>query len=103
MQKKSTFTTISDILVKFDPLKDKYISKEYQAFGVYLAEKLYDIKHKSLYIKFAKTFPRPSLEEALRFVVDSKATNKGALFMWKLKQMNILKEPKKKDKAIELL
>lgn len=79
--------SIKDILKKFDPLKDKYISREYQAFGVYLAQKLEDERHKSLYIKFAKIIPRPVLEEALRYVVDSNARSKAALFMWKLKEM----------------
>lgn len=80
--------SIKNILKKFDPLHDKYISREYQSFGVYIAQKLEDERHISLYIKFAKTIPRPVLEKALRFVVDSKARKKGALFMWKLKQLN---------------
>lgn len=79
--------TVSDILKRFDPLEDRYISREYQSYGVHLAEKLQDKKHKSMYIKFAKTLPRPVLEEALRFVIDSSARRKAALFMWKLKEM----------------
>ena len=35
----------------------------------------------------AKTMPRAILEKALSFVIDSTAKNKGALFMWKLKQL----------------
>lgn len=80
--------TIKDILKKFDPIKDKYISREYQSFGIYLAQKLDDEKRKALYIKLAKTIPRSVLEEALRFVIDSNARRKAALFMWKLKQLN---------------
>lgn len=79
--------SLSDILKKFDPLEDKYISREFQAYGCYLAEKLGDERKKSLYIKIAKEIPRSILEEALRFVVDSKARSKSALFMWKLKEM----------------
>lgn len=52
-----------------------------------MSEQLDDPKHKSLYIKMAKTEHRAILEKALSFVVDSKATNKGALFMWKVKQI----------------
>jgi len=78
---------IKDILKTFDPFEAKYISREYQAFGVHLAQKLGDDKHKALYIKLAKTIPRPVLEEALRFVSDSNARNKAALFMWKLKEL----------------
>lgn len=82
--------SINDILKKFDPLEDRYISREYQSFGVHLSEKLEDKRHKSLYIKLAKTLPRPVLEAALRFVVDANAKNKGALFMWKLKEIGII-------------
>lgn len=83
--------TVRDILKRFDPLEDRYVSREYQAYGVHLAEKLQDKKHKSMYIKFAKTLPRPVLEEALRFVIDSNARKKAALFMWKLKEMGAFK------------
>ena len=78
---------INDILKKFDPVKDKYISREFQSFGIHLAEELDDYKHKSLYIKLAKTYHRSVLEKALSFAVDSNARNKGALFMWKLKEL----------------
>lgn len=87
--------SIKDILKSFNPLSDKYISREYQAFGIYLSDKLEDEKRKSLYIKLAKTLPRPVLEEALRFVIDSAARRKGALFMWKLKELGIFPKAKK--------
>lgn len=95
--------SIKDILNKFDPIVDKYVSREFQSYGVHLAEKLDDSRHKGLYIRLAKNYPRPVLEQALRFVVDSKARNKGALFMWKLKEMGATssvpkKEPKRKKK-----
>lgn len=84
--------TIKQILKTFDPLKDKYVSREYQSFGVYLSQKLDDEKHKSMYIKFAKTHPRPVLEQALRFVIDANARKKSALFMWKLREMGVFKK-----------
>ena len=68
--------------------KNKYISREFQDYGVRLAEDLGDLKHKSLYIKLAKTVDRQILEQCKRFVIDSNADSKGALFMWKLKQIN---------------
>lgn len=89
--------TIKDILLKFKPTEDKYISREFQSFGVHLAEKLQDQRRISLYIKLAKTLPRPVLEEALRFVVDSNARSKGALFMWKLKELGVVGKPKSKS------
>ena len=85
--------SVNDILKKFNPLEDKYknVSREYQSFGVHLAQKLQDERHKSMYIKFAKTIPRPVLEAAYRFVVDANAKNKAALFIWKLKDLGMFK------------
>lgn len=79
--------SIKQVLNRFDPIKDKYISREFQSYGIYLAEKLDDYRHKSLYIKLAKTTHRSILEKALSYVVDSNAKKKGALFMWKLKEL----------------
>lgn len=79
--------SVKQILKNFDPVKDRYISREFQSFGIYLAEQLDDYKHRSLYIKLAKTIHRSILEKALSYVSDSKARNKGALFMWKLKEI----------------
>lgn len=79
--------SIKNVLKKFDPVTDKYVSREFQTFGLYLAEQLDDYKHRSLYIKLAKTVHRSILEKALSFVSDSTADNRGALFMWKLKEL----------------
>jgi hypothetical protein len=79
--------SIKSVLSKYNPTTDKYISREFQTFGLHLAESLDDYKHRSLYIKLAKTVHRSILEEALTFAVDSNANNKGALFMWKLKEI----------------
>jgi hypothetical protein len=85
---------VGDVLKNFDPLQDKYISREFQAYGVYLAEKLNDYRRKALYIKLAKQIHRPILDQALRFVLDSNARNKAALFMWKLKELGVFKKKK---------
>ncbi len=76
--------TISDILKKFNPIEDKYISREFQSYGIFLAENLGDYKHKSLYIRLAKTVPRAILEKAYSFVKDANATSRPKLFMWKM-------------------
>lgn len=83
----SGIQSVGDILVKFNPLEDKYISREFQAYGYFLAEKLHDMKHKSLYMRLAKQLPRAVLEKSLSYVLDAKINRKGALFMWKLKQL----------------
>lgn len=90
----TSIKTVGQILLNFNPLEDKYISREFQQFGIYIAEELGDYKHKSLYIKLAKTTDRALLEKSLSFTKDSNAKNRGALFMWKLKQ---LKDEKKKN------
>lgn len=88
--------SIKDVLLKFNPLEDKYISREYQSYGIYLAEQLGDYRRRGLYIKMAKTIPRAVLEKALSFVKDAtNAKRKGALFMWKLTEMGVLKKKKK--------
>lgn len=79
--------SVQDVLKKFNPQVDKYVSREFQTFAMKLTEELDDYKHKSLYMKLAKTEHRALLEKALSFCVDSNAKNKGALFMWKLKEL----------------
>lgn len=79
--------TVGDVLKKFNPVEDKYISREFQAYGIYLSEELRDYKHRSLYIRLAKTVPRALLEKALSFVKDSNAKSRARLFMWKLKKL----------------
>jgi len=83
---------IGQILKNFKPVEDKYISREFQSFGIYLSEELDDYKHRGLYIRLAKTIHRAILEKALSFVSDSNAKNKGALFMWKLSQLRAGKD-----------
>ena len=89
-RKSSDFSKISSVLDHYKHAsKDKFVSREFQQYGYNLAEELGDLKHKSLYIKLAKTAPRGLLESARTFVKDSEnAKNKGALFMWKLKHLN---------------
>lgn len=93
--------TIQDILKKFNPVEDKYVSREFQAYGIYLAETLGDTDHISLYIKLAKTVPRVILDKALSFTKDANANSKPKLFMWKMsalkKELGI--ESKKKIKV----
>lgn len=96
---------IADILKgrKFD--RDYRCSHEFQAYGNRLAEELGDKKHRSLYIKMAKTEDRNLLESARISVITSRnATTKGKLFMWKvgqlkkeLKEKNSTEKPKKKN------
>jgi len=70
--------------------RNKYVTREYQDYGYRLAAELDDLKHKALYIKLAKTVDRALLDHCRRFVLDSNADSKGALFMWKLKQLKSL-------------
>ncbi len=101
--KSSAMQTVGNILTNFNPLEDKYISREFQHFGYHLSEKLEDMKHKALYMRLAKTVPRVFLEKALSYVLDAKVKKKGALFMWKLKELGAWKgkEEKKEKKKVK--
>ncbi len=85
---KQGMQSLGDILHDFDWDKKKYISQEFQDYGYRLAEKLFDLKHKALYIKLAKELPRSLLEEALNFVKDANnVKSRAKLFMWKLNEI----------------
>lgn len=66
---------------------NKYISQEFQDYGLLLATELGDEKHKSLYIKMAKQIDRGILERARSFVKDANARSQAKLFMWKVKEL----------------
>ncbi|HRN96548.1 MAG TPA: hypothetical protein PLD54_03830 [Candidatus Levybacteria bacterium] len=87
---------IGDILKDFNPVTDKYVSREFQSYGLYLAEELDDYKHRALYIKLAKTTHRSLLEKALSYVKDANVDRKGALFMWRLKQLKTAQKNEQK-------
>ena len=85
----TSFQTLESLFDRFQ-LEDKggYITQEFQDFGYRLAVELGDLKHKSLYIKMAKTIPRGLLERALSYVADAQEVkSKAKLFMWRLKQL----------------
>lgn len=97
--KNKNFSNLGDILKDYQKKEeDRYISREFQTFGLELAEALDDMAHKALYIKLAKTTPRGLLEAAKSFVVDApNVRSKGKLFMWKLKQLKNEKVNKQKQ------
>jgi hypothetical protein len=87
-KKNNTVSLKSLIASKKKVEKNKYISREFQDYGYQLAERLGDLKYKSLYIKLAKDYPREVLERVYSFVADyPDAKNKGKLFMWKMKEI----------------
>ncbi len=73
--------------IDFKNNEDKYLSREFQKYGIYLAERLGDMKHKALYIKMAREENREVLAAALSFVLDANARSKARLFMWKVAQL----------------
>lgn len=82
---KSIAKAIAETKFKDRP---KNISREFQMYGVFLAESLDDTKHYSLYIKLAKEVDRQLLEEALNFTKGYySAKSKARVFMWKLKEL----------------
>lgn len=82
---KSIAKAIAETKFKDRP---KNISREFQMYGIFLAESLNDTKHYSFYIKMAKEIDRKILEEALNFTKGYYgAKNKARVFMWKLKEL----------------
>lgn len=78
--------------------KHKYISKEYQSYGLRLAGKLGDKKRATMYIKWAKEKPRGILEQALSFTSDyPNAKDKSRIFMWKVKELEKENTEKKEE------
>ncbi len=60
---------------------------EFQAYAYRLAHDLNDLNHLRIYMKLAKNVERPLLEQAYSFVADSRTSEKGKLFLWKLKKI----------------
>lgn len=91
-----------DDLIKDFVERRKYVSREYQDFGLRIASKLEDTARSSLYIKLAKEKPRALIMQAFSFAVDyPNAKNRGKLFMWKLKELeNERKEAGKTDDIV---
>ena len=99
--RKKPASTLSSLLDKYqDTLfaRQKYVKNEFQAYGLELAKELGDWENRSLYLRLAKTTPRPILEKARLFVKDQlPGTIKTPykLFMWKLKQIKLEEAAKK--------
>ncbi|MFH1601395.1 MAG: hypothetical protein ABIB61_00365 [Candidatus Shapirobacteria bacterium] len=83
--------SIKELLKDLDLSKRKrYISQEFQAYGLLLAKELKDWENRSLYIKLAKINSRDLLEKARCFVKDQDAKiikSRARLFMWKLGEL----------------
>lgn len=80
--------------------KHKYISKEYQFYGLRLAGKLGDIKRATMYIKWAKEKPRAILEQAYSFAIDyPSAKDRSRIFMWKVKELENEYKARKKENS----
>lgn len=95
--------SIKAILQSFNPSEDKYISREFQKYGYDLSEEMEDFKHRALYIKLAKTVPRPILEKARNFVKDAgNVRSKPRLFMWKMAQLRKEWKEKENNRAVSL-
>lgn len=89
------FSPVADVLKRFNPTQDRFISREFQKYAYDLSAELLDLDHKSLYMRLVKTTPRHLIEQARYFVKDAQnVQNRGRLFMWKLGQLR--KEHKEK-------
>ena len=93
---------ISDILQGRSITADHRNKHEFQAYGNRLAEEFHDLRHRALYIKLAKTEDRNLLEAAREYVMGAEnITQKGKLFMWKLKELKKARTEKEESKSTE--
>ena len=91
---------ISNIIKNKSYQPDHRNKYEFQAYGNRLAEELNDEKHRSLYIKLAKTEDRNLLESARLYALGAEnISKKGRLFMWKLKQLKDNKNNKTEESS----
>ncbi len=80
--------------------KKSKVNYDYQLKGLIIADLLKDRKHKSLYIKLAKEIGGDRLLSIAKEIsLNKKIDNKGAYFMWKLKNENLIKSKNKKKKS----
>lgn len=81
--------------------RQAYINHEFQDYGYRLAYRLDDLKHKAMYIRYAKSVPRALLEDAAAFTATyTSAKNKGKVFSWKLREL--LSEYKEKHPEFKM-
>lgn len=60
---------------------------EFQAYAYRLASDLNDLNRLTIYLKLSKMLDRSLLESAYSFVADASTSEKGKLFLWKLKKI----------------
>ncbi len=85
---KLPMKSLKQLIEEKNPVeRNKFVTREYQDYGYRLAAELADLPHKALYIKLAKETDRAILEQCRRYVLDANVERKGALFMWKMKEL----------------
>lgn len=67
--------------------KLRHPKNEFQAYAYKLAMDLNDLTHLKIYMRLAKNIERSLMEQAYGFVADSNTSEKGRLFLWKLKTL----------------
>lgn len=88
MQSAKTILLNNTLVGEVHPQPQKRRAKvEFQAYAYKLANDLNDLAHLQIYLKLAKTIERPLMEQAYSFVADSSSSEKGKLFLWKLKKI----------------
>lgn len=82
------FITAKELLAESASLsktKTRHSKNEFQAYAYKLAMDLNDLVNLKIYMRLAKNIERNLMEQAFRFVADSNSSDKGRLFLWKLK------------------
>ena len=71
------------------PQKNRRVSSPGQLRALHLATKFSDQNRKLIYLSLCKNIHPTIIDLAESFVSDAAARNKGALFMWKIKQIKL--------------
>ncbi len=93
---------LQDALAKYQqivtqPEKNPYVSTPEQLRALQLATLYDDQDHKIRYLNLCRRTHPAIIEQAASFVADAQAHNKGALFMWKVKEIRAQWEKQGKD------
>ncbi|MCL2110271.1 hypothetical protein FWH30_01680 [Microgenomates group bacterium] len=81
-------TSPHELFADTPPVKiNKHIQNPIQLRALQLADKFSDRKNKVMYLNVCKTLSDVLIDQAEQFATDAPTDTKGALFMWKIKQL----------------
>jgi 2-polyprenyl-3-methyl-5-hydroxy-6-metoxy-1,4-benzoquinol methylase len=93
--------TSVNILDQTQTTGKRHPKNEFQAYAYRLAYDLKDLDNLHIYMRLSKSIERSLLESAYSFVLDSTSSDKGRLFLWRLKQLRLELQKHRDSKNFE--